>query len=159
MESEGAGHNRRISFFERKGLVLVTGKGCIDIEAANSLAKSQLAEYVGTRVKDSNILSVGDLTLFGRVLSIGIGPLVVGRSDSRPSISSLEESALDEEEATNPGSGSWNPQFHFAWDILFDRLSPALDTKQPPQGSFREFSCIVINGDYRTFHGYCRCLT
>ncbi|KAI6005472.1 DNA polymerase phi-domain-containing protein [Pisolithus albus] len=72
--------------------------------------------------KGSNILSAGNLAPLGRI---------------------LKESALDDEEASNPGSGSWNPQIHFVWDMLFDRLLPASDSKQTPQGSFGEFFRIV----------------
>ncbi|KAI5982996.1 DNA polymerase phi-domain-containing protein [Pisolithus marmoratus] len=75
--------------------------------------------------KGPNILSVGNLASLGRV---------------------LKESALDEEEASNPGSGSWKPQIHFVWDMLFDRLLPASDSKQPSQaGSFGEFFRIVVD--------------
>ncbi|KAI6032543.1 DNA polymerase phi-domain-containing protein [Pisolithus marmoratus] len=75
--------------------------------------------------KGPNILSVGNLSSLGRV---------------------LKESALNEEEASNPGSGSWKPQIHFVWDMLFDRLLPASDSKQPSQaGSFGEFFRIVVD--------------
>ncbi|KAI6162530.1 DNA polymerase phi-domain-containing protein [Pisolithus thermaeus] len=74
--------------------------------------------------KGPNILSAGNLAPLGRV---------------------LKESALDDEEASNPGSGSWNPQIHFVWDMLFDRLLPASDSKQAPQGSFGEFFRVVVD--------------
>ncbi|KAI6150287.1 DNA polymerase phi-domain-containing protein [Pisolithus tinctorius] len=74
--------------------------------------------------KGSNILAVANLASLGRI---------------------LKESALDDDEAPNPGSGSWNPQIHFVWDMLFDRLLPTSNSKQPPQGSFREFFRIVVD--------------
>ncbi|KAI6036062.1 DNA polymerase phi-domain-containing protein [Pisolithus microcarpus] len=74
--------------------------------------------------KGPNIFSAGNLAPLGRI---------------------LKESALDDEEASNPGSGSWNPQIHFVWDMLFDRLLPTSDSKQPPQGSFGEFFRIVVD--------------
>ncbi|KIO06410.1 hypothetical protein M404DRAFT_24641 [Pisolithus tinctorius Marx 270] len=74
--------------------------------------------------KGFNILAVANLPSLGRI---------------------LKESALDDEEAPNPGSGSWNPQIHFVWDMLFDRLLPTSNSKQPPQGSFREFFRIVVD--------------
>ncbi|KAI6103557.1 DNA polymerase phi-domain-containing protein [Pisolithus sp. B1] len=74
--------------------------------------------------KGPNILSAGNLAPLGRV---------------------LKESALDDEEASNPGSGSWKPQIHFVWDMLFDRLLPTSDSKQAPQGSFGEFFRIVVD--------------
>ncbi|KAI6006406.1 DNA polymerase phi-domain-containing protein [Pisolithus marmoratus] len=82
--------------------------------------------------KGPNILSVGNLASLGR------------------------ESALDEEEASNPGSGSWKPQIHFVWDMLFNRLLPASDSKQPSQaGSFGEFFRIVVDGDQCILHRCC----
>ncbi|KIJ16738.1 hypothetical protein PAXINDRAFT_131583 [Paxillus involutus ATCC 200175] len=56
----------------------------------------------------------------------------------------LKESALDDEDS-NANTGSWKPQLHFAWDIIFDRLLPPSGSKQPTQGSFREFFRIVVD--------------
>ncbi|KAG6331293.1 hypothetical protein ID866_7798 [Astraeus odoratus] len=58
----------------------------------------------------------------------------------------LKDSAMDEDESSsNTGTGSWKPQLHFVWDILFDRLLPPPDSKQQPQGSFGEFFRIVVD--------------
>ncbi|KIJ68933.1 hypothetical protein HYDPIDRAFT_23808 [Hydnomerulius pinastri MD-312] len=57
----------------------------------------------------------------------------------------LKESAVDDEDSSNASTGSWKPQLHFAWDIIFDRLLPLPDSNQPSQGSFREFFRIVVD--------------
>lgn len=71
----------------------------------------------------SDILSVGNLASFGRI---------------------LKKSISDEEEASNPKSGSWNLQIHFVWDILLDRLFSASNSKQPLQGNFPHSSLVTV---------------
>ncbi|KAL4076956.1 DNA polymerase phi-domain-containing protein [Scleroderma yunnanense] len=73
--------------------------------------------------KGSNLFSSTNLAPLGRV---------------------LKESAVDDD-SPNTGVGSWKPQLHFVWDVLFDCLLPPPDSKQSPQGLFREFFRVVID--------------
>ncbi|KAG9318874.1 DNA polymerase phi-domain-containing protein [Chiua virens] len=57
----------------------------------------------------------------------------------------LKESAMDEEDGSNPNTGSWKAQLHVAWDVLFDRLLPPSGSEHAPQGSFSEFFRIVVD--------------
>ncbi|KAF9218173.1 hypothetical protein BS17DRAFT_296846 [Gyrodon lividus] len=57
----------------------------------------------------------------------------------------LKESAVDDEDSSNVNTGSWKPQLHFAWDIIFERLLPPSGSELPTQGSFREFFRIVVD--------------
>ncbi|KAI5989450.1 hypothetical protein EDC04DRAFT_1407661 [Pisolithus marmoratus] len=68
LESEGTGYNCRLSFFERKRIVLVSGKGCNDVEAAATFTKPRLgiARWHPCS-RCPNILSVGNLASLGRV--------------------------------------------------------------------------------------------
>lgn len=54
---------------------------------------------------------------------------------------------MDDDEISNPNSGSWKAQLHIAWDIIFDRLLPPSDSEHFPQGSFSEFFRIVVDGE------------
>ncbi|KIM59218.1 hypothetical protein SCLCIDRAFT_10017 [Scleroderma citrinum Foug A] len=85
--------------------------------------------------KGSNLFSSANLVPLGRILKVGI----------LTHCAVLSESAVDEDESSNASVGSWNPQLHFIWDMLFDRLLPSADSTQSPQGSLREFFRIVVD--------------
>lgn len=53
---------------------------------------------------------------------------------------------MDDEETSNPSTGSWKAQLHVAWDVIFDRLLPPIGSELAPQGSFSEFFRIVVDG-------------
>ncbi|KAN0076879.1 DNA polymerase phi domain containing protein [Tylopilus felleus] len=79
-----------------------------------------------------------------------LAPVFKGRNIFAPNnLSSLgrilKESAADDEEASNSGTGSWKPQLHVAWDVIFDRLLPPSGSEHVLQGSFSEFFRIVVD--------------
>ncbi|KAH7889259.1 DNA polymerase phi-domain-containing protein [Phlebopus sp. FC_14] len=74
--------------------------------------------------KGRNIFSMNNLAPLGRV---------------------LKESAVDDEDSSNANTGSWKPQIHFVWDVIFDRLLPPAGSEIPTQGSFRDFFRIVVD--------------
>lgn len=55
---------------------------------------------------------------------------------------------MDDEDASNSGTGSWKALLHVAWDVIFDRLLPPSGSGHVPQGSFSEFFRIVVDGKH-----------
>lgn len=59
----------------------------------------------------------------------------------------LKGSTTDEDGEKDPSkapSGSWKPELHFVWDIIFDQLLPGPNGK-PSRGSFQEFYRVVVD--------------
>ena len=53
---------------------------------------------------------------------------------------------MDDENTSNPSAGTWKPQLHVAWDVIFDRLLSPSGSEHAPQGSFSEFFRVVVDG-------------
>ncbi|KIK06531.1 hypothetical protein K443DRAFT_89113 [Laccaria amethystina LaAM-08-1] len=59
----------------------------------------------------------------------------------------LKGSTTDEDgqkDPTKAPSGSWKPELHFVWDIIFDQLLPG-PNGEPSRGSFQEFYRVVVD--------------
>ncbi|KAF8557343.1 hypothetical protein OG21DRAFT_1494920 [Imleria badia] len=78
---------------------------------------------LGPMFKGQNIFASNNLVSLGRI---------------------LKESAVDEEDTLNSGTGSWKAQLHVAWNVIFDRLLPS-GSETTPQGSFSEFFRVVVD--------------
>lgn len=65
---------------------------------------------------------------------------------------------MDEEDTQNSGTGSWKPQLHVVWDVIFDRLLPPSGSEFASQSSFSEFFRVVVDGERICTFQLPRCL-
>ncbi|KDQ06741.1 hypothetical protein BOTBODRAFT_121098 [Botryobasidium botryosum FD-172 SS1] len=86
-------------------------------------------ELLAPTFKDANILGTGSLNTVARI---------------------LRDAGTDEEDGEvqlAPSTGSWKPQLHFAWDVIFNQYFPGTSDAPhvAPNSSFQEFFRIVVD--------------